>query len=363
MGFFDSLFGSSGTSYPTSRPGPAGPGCGTGPFVPPERDGLFNKLFAPADLTYPVPACTRTTSAPLDPRLSSVGDSRAVPALAPCAPTAAAPVVAPAAPVATAPVATAPTAVMAAPAVAPVTAAAAPAAPAPAAPVTVVFAPWPTAQPSPSVTATPSTAAVSSPAAISTEKPTADAPTTPAATAVPASVPNAASTAAQAPATPVITAPVALATLPPPLDPACASKLLRAYVFNPEIAPCVPTAQEAYLAEVLGDGEALPSRLASRDATPVAFVVPDGCDAMDLLYGPIEVNPGCGCDSDLDQIVLTGEAKLSANVRGVDRPLEPGEQIIVTVPWRAAGWVSLPAGRLRMQVMARFYRASSPQIS
>ena len=46
---------------------------------------------------------------------------------------------------------------------------------------------------------------------------------------------------------------------------------------------------------------------------------PDGgCDLLDILFGPIEVNPGCGCDDDLDQIVTVGEAKLSANVDGID---------------------------------------------
>jgi hypothetical protein len=78
---------------------------------------------------------------------------------------------------------------------------------------------------------------------------------------------------------------------------------------------------------------------------------------VDLLYGPVEVNPGCGCDSDLDQIVTVGEAKLSANVSGIDGPLSPGQQIIVTVPWRAATFVDLAASRLRMLVLAHFYKA------
>jgi hypothetical protein len=133
--------------------------------------------------------------------------------------------------------------------------------------------------------------------------------------------------------------------------------LLRAFVFNPTFEPCFPTAQETYLEEALG--EVVSARMVSKDGTPLAFVVPDGCDSLDLLYGPIEVSPGCGCDADLDQVVLTGEAKLSANVDGIDRPLVPGEQVIVTVPWRAASWVTLDAGRLRMQVMAHFYSAQA----
>jgi hypothetical protein len=134
------------------------------------------------------------------------------------------------------------------------------------------------------------------------------------------------------------------------------SKVLRAHIFNPEFTPHFPTAQEAYVEDVLE--EIITTRMISRDATPVAFVVPEGCDSMDLLFGPIEVNPGCGCDSDLEQIVTVGEAKLSANVFSVDGPLVPGEQLIVTVPWRAASWVSLQASRLRMTVFANFYKAA-----
>ena len=99
--------------------------------------------------------------------------------------------------------------------------------------------------------------------------------------------------------------------------------------------------------------------LITKDATPVAFVVPDGCDSVDILYGPVEVNPACGCDAGLEEVMLTGEAKLSANVDGIDGPLTTGDQIIVTVPWRAASWVELSAGRLRMVVFANFYAAAN----
>lgn len=137
-------------------------------------------------------------------------------------------------------------------------------------------------------------------------------------------------------------------------------KVLRAYVFNPEFTPCYPTAQETYLEEILEE-EVIRSRLVTRDATPVAFVVPDGCDSIDLLYSPIELNPGVGIDDDLNQVVLVSDAKLSANLEGIDGPLTPGDQVIVTVPWRAASWVDMPAGTLRMQVMAHFYK--SPTIA
>src|SRR5262249_22284026 len=136
-------------------------------------------------------------------------------------------------------------------------------------------------------------------------------------------------------------------------------------VFNPEMTSCLRTAQQDFIEQELGEelsdeiAAALSSRMVSRDGTPVAFVVPDGCDSVDLLCGPIEVNPGCGCDGDLDQVITVGTAKLSANVDGIDQPLIPGEQIIVTVPWRSASWVDLPASRLRFTLIASFYNSQA----
>jgi hypothetical protein len=165
--------------------------------------------------------------------------------------------------------------------------------------------------------------------------------------------------AASAPGSSVATADqIAAATLLPQTP---ASKLLRAFSFNPEFREQYPTAHEELIEEMIG--EKVSVRMVARDATPLVFVVPDGFDSVDLLYGPVEVSPGCGCDADLDQIVTVGQAKLSANVDGIDGPLSPGQQIMVTVPWRAATFVELPAGRLRMQVLARFYRAEPPTLT
>jgi hypothetical protein len=111
----------------------------------------------------------------------------------------------------------------------------------------------------------------------------------------------------------------------PVIAPAPCSKILRAHTFNPEFTPRIPTAQEAYIEEELE--EEIPAGMITKDTTPVVFVVPEGCDSMDLLFGPIEVNPSCGCDSALDQIVTVGEAKLSANVCDLDAPLAAGDQI------------------------------------
>jgi hypothetical protein len=205
----------------------------------------------------------------------------------------------------------------------------------PAAPVAVAE---PVAMPPAPATPAPVTVVISMP-------PGASAPT---ATVVPASDPVATPAAPVAPVAPV--APIAT----PILVPSPQSRILRAYTLSPQFVPQYHTAHDELLEE-LAD-EPLARRMIAKDATPVVFVVPDGCDSIDLLYGPVEVTPGFGNDGDLDQLIAVGDAKLSANFDGIDGPLTPGDQIIVTVPWRAASWVELPAGRLRMQVLAHFYK-------
>jgi hypothetical protein len=339
---------------PSELPYPSGDAaqkaaCGNGPYAPPERDGFFNRLFAPKELTYPLPAC------PIDSR-------RERGALAPTAESGSAVILppgisAPSAPafpsgdsgfalvlvpyVAGSGYAVPPSGL--AQAAAPVPAsvpAAAPAAATPAAATPAAAAP--AVSPPPAAAPAAATPAVSPPPA-----------------AAPAVAAPATSSGSPSPASPddgsksMISTPI---LAPTPLIRTQCPKMLRAHSFNPEFSPRIPTAQEAYIAEELD--EEIPAGMITKDTTPVVFVVPDGCDSMDLLFSPIEVNPGCGCDSDLDEIVTVGEAKLSANVRDLDAQLRPGDQVIVTVPWRAASWVDLPAGRLRMTVIASFYNAS-----
>ncbi len=106
-------------------------------------------------------------------------------------------------------------------------------------------------------------------------------------------------------------------------------------------------------------GENISATMLTKDATPISFEVPAGCDSVQLLYGAVEVNPGVGRDRDLDLVVTVGDAMLCADVGEVEGPLSPGSQIIVTVPWRAASWVDLAAGRLRVPVFARFFSSTS----
>jgi hypothetical protein len=94
----------------------------------------------------------------------------------------------------------------------------------------------------------------------------------------------------------------------------------------------------------------------THDAEPVVFVVPPGCDALDLLYGPIEVNPDVGDDEDLDAAVSIGKAKLQASTCDLSR-LRAGDQVSVIVPWRGHARLDLDAKHLRAEVIAHFYRS------
>jgi|SRR5215472_12299601 len=184
--------------------------------------------------------------------------------------------------------------------------------------------------------------------------PGAGASATAAAAATAAPAPAAASGVASAAPAAVATA-AAAATSGAPCDELPIFKTQCAYAYNPAFEACYPTAQQIYIEDVVG--EVVTTRMITRDGAPVAFVVPEGTDSMGLLLGPIEVNPSCGCEEDLDLIVTVGDPKLNVSGGCLDRPLVPGEQVVVTVPWRAASWVDLPANRLRVKVIARFYKA------
>ena len=121
----------------------------------------------------------------------------------------------------------------------------------------------------------------------------------------------------------------------------------RAFTFNPAFEPKHRRAEHEHEKE---------SHALTHDAEPVVFVVPDGCDALDLLYGPIEVNPDIGDDEDLDAAVSIGKAKLQASTCDLSR-LRAGDQVSVIVPWRGHARLDLDAKHLRAEVIAHFYRS------
>ena len=88
---------------------------------------------------------------------------------------------------------------------------------------------------------------------------------------------------------------------------------------------------------------------------PIAFAVPEGCNAVELFVDPIEHNPNVGCADELELVVTTGPLRLSDNAQPDNGPLQPGDQMTVTVPWRYASWVELAPDHLRVEVTARFF--------
>ncbi len=134
-----------------------------------------------------------------------------------------------------------------------------------------------------------------------------------------------------------------------------APTLLRAYSFNPAFSSVLAGRRLADLTE--SDLSELAFKWSTKDGSSVAFVVPEGFDAVSLLFGGIEVNPSVGSEQDLKLLVSAGEAKIGPNVCGTDK-LVPGSQLLVTVPWRAGGLVDLAAQHLRVLVHAHFYRSA-----
>ena len=132
-------------------------------------------------------------------------------------------------------------------------------------------------------------------------------------------------------------------------------QIVTAYSLSPRIRARAQSVQETFIEDVIE--EQITSRMLSSDASPIAFAVPDGCNAVDFLLGPIEVNPGLGEASDFDEVVTVGELRVSRNgCLPTNAPLQPGEQLTVVVPWRHARWVELGAHRLRLPIYARFYQ-------
>jgi len=144
--------------------------------------------------------------------------------------------------------------------------------------------------------------------------------------------------------------------------------ILRAWSFNPAFeGPGLTTFcdENGDIAESVEDDDLLELlEWVSIDSEAVCFRVPDGCDSVEILTGPIEVVPSVGVDSDLDYPIATGQVRIAANgcACAVDN-LRPGDTLSVVVPWRGSGAVSLPAGRLRQLVHARFYRAGREQLT
>jgi hypothetical protein len=138
--------------------------------------------------------------------------------------------------------------------------------------------------------------------------------------------------------------------------------MLTAESLNPKFRAHRQTAHESLLEDMLDENVTV--KMVDKEAAPLAFVVPAGCDSVQFSYGPIEINPGVGKPSDLAQVITLGTPTISADGGNIDGtglgPLLPGSALIVNVPWRAASFVELPANRLKVGVYAKFYSAAQP---
>jgi len=286
-----------------------------------QRDGLFNSIFTPDDLPYPLPI------------LQSGGGQ--------CAPTTTPPVPVPVTPPAATPPAVTP------PATPPAAATPCPENPAPSVPQQIIInVTAPAAAPAwtPPVSTPPTTPPTSSNTTSPTTSGTSAAPVAPLAAGAP--VAAVAPVIAAPPAPPITTMPVIGSN--PPSD-----TFVQAYAYNPRLRSRQPKAQEQLLEQWLE--EQISFRMLSAQSAPVAFVVPDGFNAVDFYLGAIELNPDIGEHGDLDLIITLGDVKLSANAQPGAGSLKPGDQITVVVPWRYASWTELSPEHLRVPVFARFY--------
>lgn len=210
--------------------------------------------------------------------------------------------------------------------------------------VTVVFAPYPSSS-------------VALPSSTSTDPGCAPAPCAPqpSAPAPCEPLPNAPAPSAPQPSAPASCEPslcVSAATAPPSCP---GDRVLYTYTVNPRLRARQSRAHEQFLENVLDENISV--RMLTKDAAPLTFTTPPGCDSVEFFAGPIEVDPFLGCEGDADEIVTLGSMKI--DWAAAPGSLSAGDQINVVVPWRHASWVEMAAGHLRARVSARFYRTAT----
>jgi hypothetical protein len=157
-----------------------------------------------------------------------------------------------------------------------------------------------------------------------------------------------------------------------PSAPSSAVAMQRQIANAAPAMPFVPQLQRAYCFNPVFHGERGeknekserkgPEEHITREAEPVSFTVPPGCNAADLWFGPIEPAPGAR-PQDFQHVIQTGKARVLDGDGGGELDetnLQSGQHLAVVVPWRAAASTKLEPGRLRMAVMAHFYAVNPP---
>jgi hypothetical protein len=160
------------------------------------------------------------------------------------------------------------------------------------------------------------------------------------------------------PSTPAV-APSAIGAPPVAADP-----IVTAVSYNPRFRESKSRSNRDSVFEEMLDEEDVTLRWITRDAAPLPFAVPAGCDSVEFFYGPLTVNDGVGSDDDLNQMVMPGAAQIQQDGETYEGKvigaLTPGSAVLVTVPWRAASFVTMGANHLTVTVNARFYANMQP---
>lgn len=154
-------------------------------------------------------------------------------------------------------------------------------------------------------------------------------------------------------------APRAIGAPQPAPDP-----IVTAVSYSPRFRESqVRSERDSLFEEMLAD-EDVSVHWVTHEAAPLPFAVPAGCNSVELFYGPVTVNPNTGREDDAEQMVMLGTPQIQHQGRTFDGAavgeLTPGSALLVTIPWRAASFVTLGAKRLMVTVYARFYANMQP---
>ena len=140
--------------------------------------------------------------------------------------------------------------------------------------------------------------------------------------------------------------------------------IVTAVSYNPRFRESKSRAGHDSAFEEMLDEEDVAVRMVTRDASPLAFAVPAGCDSVDFSFGPLEINADVGNDDDLGQFIMLGTPQIQhdghTDEGSAIGTLSPGSALLVTIPWRAPSFVTLGANHLRATVYAHFYARIQP---
>lgn len=115
-------------------------------------------------------------------------------------------------------------------------------------------------------------------------------------------------------------------------------RLVRVTVENPAVASSLSDERFEEVIEFASVAHAV-----EIESAPVVLAVPDGFNKVELLFGSI-------VGADADALVAIGEPKIR------ETTITPRGSLTITVPWKFAPWLTVPARRLLVELVAVFSR-------